>query len=353
MAGKKATVFAWLLVFSIILTACTVPTNHPATIDPETTTSTTHTVPTITRPTTSVLPSTLPSEPKEPYLVHNPYLIDDAYREKLGEDYELYCSFVDAMLAYESTIPGFSSEQQPRTIWEIFMTEFYPARAICATYHDTDTPFSYEDGIATVCFKLDEQEHHQLLSDYEFIINDALSFIDEDDNEVEIIEKIYEYVSCTMSYDIGRIRVYTYECILSGTGVCRHYAEYMILLLHHAGIEAFSCSSDCEAFPDFNHMWVIARMNGQYYHFDPTWQSVGLPWQWFAMSDEARYGSLQPQGLEICLVEGSWPSDADPWVIYVYRDTIPYKNGLPAIPACIDTYYDEYRFIKDSYPSQW
>ncbi len=52
-----------------------------------------------------------------------------------------------------------------------------------------------------------------------------------------------------------------------GYGVCAGYRQAMILLLELEGIECLSISSD-------NHGWLAVKLDGEWYHVDPTWDDT-------------------------------------------------------------------------------
>jgi hypothetical protein len=54
-----------------------------------------------------------------------------------------------------------------------------------------------------------------------------------------------------------------------GKGVCVGYASAMQVLLHEMGIESYCIGSN-----SLNHTWLMAKIDGQYYHIDPTWDDT-------------------------------------------------------------------------------
>jgi|GEM_PF-4818015 len=85
-------------------------------------------------------------------------------------------------------------------------------------------------------------------------------------------------------YDSGTI----YGTLVNGTGVCTSYAYALERLLNTVGIE---CTTILGNYQDQYHMWNIAKIDGVYYHLDPTFDSVfthayGLSHTYFNKSDE-------------------------------------------------------------------
>ena len=56
--------------------------------------------------------------------------------------------------------------------------------------------------------------------------------------------------------------------LLRGTGVCDSYAKAYVLLLQKAGIEVKRVTGYVDG---INHAWVIAKIDGEWCHIDPTW----------------------------------------------------------------------------------
>ena len=63
------------------------------------------------------------------------------------------------------------------------------------TYINSDEPFEYENGTATLKFAYDKETCTQNYMAYENIMNEALSLIKESDSDWEKIAKLYIYVS--------------------------------------------------------------------------------------------------------------------------------------------------------------
>ena len=56
----------------------------------------------------------------------------------------------------------------------------------------------------------------------------------------------------------------------NGYGVCDGYAEALIVLLHEVGIETDMVRSH----ETMNHAWVYVKLDGSWYHIDPTWDDT-------------------------------------------------------------------------------
>lgn len=270
--------------------------------------------------------------PECPYITYSPYVTDKSTRENLGQDYELYCDLVDAVVNYDCVVSGFESESQFVAIWSTMRRDFVPAKKLCADFGTLDTPYIYSDGTVQLKFLLDQKEHKQILNAFAQRIQADLSIIDKEDTEVEIIAKLYHHVSSSMDYEQGSDILY--DCILTNKGTSKEYAEYLMLLLNHANIECYYASGhDGES----SQSWVIAKMGGQYYHFDPGWERFFGNWYWFAIDDELRRNSLASEWKTAYLAGVNIESIKGDSVVMEGRiDWI--KGGKTPLPSCPEFY---------------
>lgn len=247
--------------------------------------------------------------PSEPYLVYSPYIVKPVVREYLGNDYELYCKMIDSVINYEGRVSGFESEEQFFNLWKIIRDECPPMQKLCANYNTCDEPYTYKDGVCQIAFQYERSKHNEIFREFSDRITADLSCINKGDTEVVIIAKLHMHVSTTMlyAYDSGHL----YDCIMNNRGICGNYAEYLMLLLNQAGIE---CHFGGGSGAGIDHAWVIAKMNGQYYHFDPTWEFASRDWSWFAIGDELRHMSLDPSSLGTLQTYGDWDYETNEWL---------------------------------------
>lgn len=309
MGKVFAVAISFLLTLS--LTACTivkpvatVPSLNPATMPPDTTS---HLVSTTEPPIPTKPPET---QPAEPYLTYSPYVVSVNVREYLGEDYALYCEMVDSVIRYDGRVSGFESEEHFFRLWGILLGCFEPAQKICAHYGTSDQPYTYKDGTVQMGFQLERSEHDNMMKAFSDRITEALSCVDADDSEVEIVAKLYMYVSTNMVYGFGHGNMY--DSIMTNTGICGCYAQYLMLLLNQAGIE---CHQAGGVGAGVDHAWVIAKMNGKYYHFDPTWEATSRDWSWFAVGDEIRHKTLVDPSVQGTLeLSGDWDYKTGTWL---------------------------------------
>ncbi len=103
----------------------------------------------------------------------------------------------------------------------------------------------------------------------------------------------YYYKGGTAYYDDTDWNL-LYDALIKKSTVCAGYSEALYVLYNLAGIECFSIEGYIPM-SDYNekryngsHIWNVARINGVYYEFDPTWdEGYGVAdYRFFAVSTE-------------------------------------------------------------------
>lgn len=324
MRNAFSVVCSFLLALS--LSTCTI-TKPVVTASPSTPAAT---PPTTVVTTAPAIPTKPPeTQPGEPYLTYSPYVVGTTVRNYLGEDYDLYCAMIDSLIRYDGKVSGFESEEHFLALWRVLMECFEPAQKICANYSTTSNPYTYENGTVQMGFQLDRSQHEHLIKAFSDRITEALSCVDEDDGEVETVAKLHMFVSTTMMYEFGAGTMY--DSIMTNRGICGNYAQYLILLLNQAGIECYQAGGSGAG---VDHAWVIAKIDGQYYHFDPTWEAASRDWSWFAFGDTLRHMTLVDPSVQGTLeLTGDWDYATGKWLSpqqcpETFRENTR-KSGIP------------------------
>ena len=134
----------------------------------------------------------------------------------------------------------------------------------------------------TYAYSAGEQQRMQELMDSE-LLEIANKYAAPDDNELDIVLKIYSAVTHRIRYDLERednkqlgspLFDYpadeVYKALRDGKSLCYGFAYIMRYALLQRGIDAFCVYGDCLA-REAGHEWVVFRYDGQYYHCDPAW----------------------------------------------------------------------------------
>ena len=98
-------------------------------------------------------------------------------------------------------------------------------------------------------------------------IEEVQSTLDENMNEVEKALCIHDYVVKHTNYSLDTFSWIAGGPLGLGYGVCTGYARAVILLLELEGIE-------CKLVSNNGHAWVAAKLDGEWYHIDPTWDDT-------------------------------------------------------------------------------
>ncbi len=88
---------------------------------------------------------------------------------------------------------------------------------------------------------------------------------------------LYQVLVANVVYNLDAGDQGAYEAMVNGEGVCAGYAKAYVYLLQRAGIKASYVPGQA-ALPgqwSQGHAWVIAKIDGEYYHSDPTWDDNG------------------------------------------------------------------------------
>lgn len=181
--------------------------------------------------------------------------------------------------------------------------------------------FEITDDVLSVTYKFTEQEFKEMKKEANKILDEFINSIMSYSKEKQLFE-IYSFVSKSMTYDINASHAPIESFLVEKVGDSNSFAVLFDTCLSLMNIEkyyAWDLSSD--------HIWNIAYLNGEPYHFDTTYEAAGyqgLFFTNFAMNDNRR-------------VESSYITD---WVVGYSKDFLINK------PICID---DQYDFLYDSY----
>jgi len=343
---KRAYLIILCAILLLVLAACGKEAQSAVTTVPSQTTLPPETMPPpdTTAPPENTKPPETEANPQR--FFYDPYIATADAMASLGDDYDLYCDMVESVINYDGKITGFESEQHFIEMWGILLNEFTPAPKLVTTYKTSDNPYDYAEGTVQLHFEHSKEEHDRILLDFETKINEILSLVDHDDGEVEITAKLYQYVSYRMGYAMMYDTLY--DRIMNDVGICGDFASYLEILLNYAGIECLLASGYGAG---VDHSWVIAKLEGEYYHFDPTWEREFPQWYWFAVSDDLRHNSLVSGWLEAYHM-GAEPGEMDKsnLILSGFWNYNTGKYELP--PACPNTFREGCRDSKTE-PWKW
>lgn len=91
------------------------------------------------------------------------------------------------------------------------------------------------------------------------------------------IRSIYQYVTSSVTYSEDEEDNYAftaYSAFFNGTAVCQGVTQLLYRMYNDCGIPCriiAGIARDSSRGTDGNHVWLIVKLEGQYYYLDPTW----------------------------------------------------------------------------------
>lgn len=247
----------------------------------------------------------------KPY-IYNKYFINPYIDRTLKPDEQLYRRLFDLVENVDAETDvsdlSFDEDQFANTVLAVMDRLEFPYIRRIALSNGTTAIATYTTDKETA---LADQEGFR--SKVENILSTVVS---SDQSELQNALALFDYLCQTVTYASNGQGTSGFDALVNGTAICYGYSYALVYLLDQIGIESYTTSSS-----DQSHMWVIAKLDGAYYHLDPT---NGL--SFFALSDAAK------------------KRDYDDW----YCGNMNYNKETP--PACITSTFD---FLLDSYSIQY
>ncbi len=227
----------------------------------------------------------------------NPYVLeldDTAYIT--AEEFACYCRALDAIFArveeidllpdYDANLHVFGALQNNPFF---FLVE--------------DTKFTRDHTALRVAYAYSAEEQQEMV-DYvngEYLAMFA-EILEPDMSDLEKVLAVHHYFCQRIRYDYAYLEdlslssekflypeIEVYQALKTGEGVCHSYTYLCEFALQQLGIDCLRLSAEM-ASGDSAHMWLAVRLDGEWYHVDPTWDSeidyVSL--RCFGMTDEER-----------------------------------------------------------------
>ena len=211
------------------------------------------------------------------------------------EEYELYKKAIDAILAHEERVELSDDYDRNLLITSALQHSPYYFFVEKERFVSNHTAIKY-----TYKFSVEEQNEMT-----EFIDSEYLSILAEiipypNMNDLEKTIAVYQYFAAFLSYDYEWLEEHTapdgqldgeislYEGLSTGRGVCHTYSYLCEFALHQLGIENLLILGNMLYDSNISHMWNIVKLNGNYYHFDATWESPDSGMYYFGMTDHDR-----------------------------------------------------------------
>ena len=206
----------------------------------------------------------------------DPCVVEPDEREVMDEaDRDAFRSLMGAVLDRKDGVRLSVGEDRAEFIADLLKQSpyFYFLKDI--EVDGTAVSFSY-------AYSEEKQEEMRELIDSE-TLKIANSEADEDDNELDVILKIYHAVGKRLLYDEQRednkllgspLFDYpadeVYKAYSEGKALCYGFAYIMRYALLQRGIDCFCVYGECRAH-DMGHEWIVFEYDGEYFNCDPSW----------------------------------------------------------------------------------
>ncbi|MDD6072524.1 MAG: transglutaminase-like domain-containing protein [Clostridiales bacterium] len=141
-------------------------------------------------------------------------------------------------------------------------------------------------------FHLGETEDTNFAKRYAYIhevIAEMKSTFDDKMTDLDKLLWIHEYIDEKIYYkDANTLKEHlAVPALMQGYGVCESYARLLILFLKEFDIP-------CQPVSGGGHAWVAVKIDGKWYHVDPTWDDTGAcsgAHHYFLMRNDEEYRS--------------------------------------------------------------
>ncbi len=254
-------------------------------------TSTTTLAPSVTTP--SVTP---PHTEPDPLPEDAPYRWDPYVFDRLTGAYEADAkALADAILTYADTVT-LSASSSAKTVVDNIAFEFPPSAL---------ADFKVVGNTVQIDYLHEKAEHQRQIDAFERAVNRGLATLSEEDGELERAILLYDYVVKNVVYftvDYTDKEITAFSALVAGQTICYGFADAFGYLLRQTGMEAHLWRGGTYTFQGFSdHGWCYAKIDGKYYHFDPTWEystskNTGKnSFVYFGLSDKKRFSSLSKE----------------------------------------------------------
>lgn len=186
-----------------------------------------------------------------------------------------YRALMDAMLTRQDRVTLDISEDRANFLLELLKESPYYFFTQSVRKEGTSISFTY-------AYSAEEQQEMLTFMDVS-LLKLANSDAQPDDNELDVILKVYHAVGMSLRYDDARddnkqlgspLFDYpadeVYKSLRDGRGLCYGFAYVLRYVLLQRGIDAFCVYGECRAH-DMGHEWVILCYDDRYFCCDPAW----------------------------------------------------------------------------------
>ena len=189
----------------------------------------------------------------------------------------LYNRIGDAILSCKEELKDVSYSHSE--CYRIFLGYLDDHPGVFWVYNYIDYGTYLENGVTKHSIVFIYTHQDTLQADQTRFINLVSKFSDylkDDPNDYVKLYHIYDYLASTIEYSLDYMDQTMWSVFFNGIGVCAGFArsfQYLALLegIPSVVVHGWSRNADGTKDEDGSHLWVMAEVNGKWYHFDPTW----------------------------------------------------------------------------------
>lgn len=221
---------------------------------------------------------------------------DGFYYNKLDDNQKkAYVKMIKAVKNHTDSVEVGSVDKDSLT--EIFQAVSYDNPEICCL----DNNFSWSSLFGKITLNLnflyDKSECSSRTEELKKAKSKIIKGVNEDMDDFQKELYVHDYIIMNCQYKdqaSGSNQYTAYGALVNGEAVCEGYARAVKYILDDLNIENRLIIGDARGSDDSieSHMWNIVRIDGEYYHLDPTWNAPvtgkgsGLRHIYFNLSDE-------------------------------------------------------------------
>lgn len=187
----------------------------------------------------------------------------------------LYNEIEDAVYNCETEVSTILPRSDALRIFEGFLDD-NPGVFWVDRLKTTYKPTLIADELAgIICMSYTHQESlEEDKQEFIRVVSRFSDYIKDDPNDWIKLYHIYDYLGSTIEYSLDYLDQSMWSVFFRGIGVCAGFArsfQYLALLQGIPSVVVHGWSKDQNGNKGTAHLWVMAEINGKWYHFDPTW----------------------------------------------------------------------------------
>lgn len=219
----------------------------------------------------------------------NPHIYSRLYEENFDDaTKESFFSFCDAVLAGEEE---FNCPDNV-TFYNITTTISHQCMPLATYFIDMEAS-GVKGGKGHLVYTVPKEQYLVKVEEFKDIVTSMLEeCIRPGYDDTDKALALYEFFASHYIYDYdadydNSLRLSAYRLFYEQKGICQEIAPAYAYMLSQAGVDCTTCGS----LNNLNeaHEWAVARLNGEYYHIDPTWAVTNQgTLRFFGMDDNKR-----------------------------------------------------------------